>query len=529
MTLRTGGEVLVRSLVRHGVTTIFGIPGSHNLEIYRHLAAHGIQHITPRHEQGAGYAADGYARTSGRPGIALVTSGPAALNAAAALGQSYSDSIPTLLIAPGMPRNHAHHGLLHETRDQRAVFAGIVGELAYRVHHHGELTEVIAEIFAGFTSGRPRPAYLEIPLDLLSLAADTRIVDPLRVSRPQPDPGQVVEAARLLARAQRPGLLVGGGAKEAFHEVKTLAEHLRAGVLTTTNGKGILSEEHPLSLGAALHLPAATDWLSTRDVLLIAGSELAPTDFWNGPPTWPPTVIRIDIDPAQLLVNARPTLAVCADARPALAGVRQLLQASSEAPLAHVGSPPPGAQHREELKRQRQEEGARWLPWLDALAKATPRNTIVTADNAMAGYYGALGNLPSHEPGSFAFPTGFGTLGYALPAAIGAKAAQPDRPVVALSGDGGLMFSCQEIATAASAGLSLPVVVFVNGGYGEIRAEMAEAGIGPIAVDLPVPDFAALAVALGGRGVDIATPDELGPAIAGALAHPGPTLLMVVE
>jgi acetolactate synthase-1/2/3 large subunit len=166
---------------------------------------------------------------------------------------------------------------------------------------------------------------------------------------------------------------------------------------------------------------------------------------------------------------------------------------------------------------------------MDALARALPKRALVLADNAMACYYGALGNLPVHEPGAFGFPTGFGTLGYALPAAIGAKIARPRRPVVALSGDGGLMFSCQEIATAAAESLSLPIVVFVNGGYGEIRAEMRAAGIQPLGVDLPVPDLIALATALGGAGYAVQTPAELTRLVKASFEHSGPTLLMIQE
>jgi acetolactate synthase-1/2/3 large subunit len=520
----TGGETLVASLAAHKVDTVFGIPGTHNLEIYRHLTARRIRHITPRHEQGAGYAADGYARTSGRPGIAVVTTGPALLNIAAALAQAYSDSVPVLAISPGMPLRHPQrgNGLLHEMRDQRAALGGIV-RLSHRVSTNTELTEAVAQIFAEFSAERPRPVHLEIPLDLLLEPAEVAIAQPLRVRRRASEEWQIMQAAALLNQARRPGLLVGGGARGAAAQVVKVAERLQAGVLTTTNGKGVISETHALSLGAAAHLPAATRWLNDRDVVLAVGTEIAPSDFWSGPPALPGELIRVDLDSAQLLINARPALPICADASSTLDGLLPHLKAVQPAERAA------DAAFGVSIKEEARAEGARWTAWTDALAAALPKRALVLADNAMACYYGALGNLPVHEPGAFGFPTGFGTLGYAVPAAIGAKIARPRRPVVALCGDGGLMFSVQEIATAAAEGLPLPIIVFVNGGYGEIRAQMTGAGIDPIAVDLPVPDLIALATAMGGAGFAVRTPADLTRLVRASLEHPGPTLLVIEE
>ncbi|MEV0270588.1 MAG: 5-guanidino-2-oxopentanoate decarboxylase [Hamadaea sp.] len=521
----TGGETLVASLAAHKVDTVFGIPGTHNLEIYRHLAAAKIRHVTTRHEQGAGYAADGYARTSGRPGVALVTTGPALLNITAALAQAYSDSVPVLAVSPGMPLRHPQRGtgLLHEMRDQRAALANIV-RYSHRVSSHAELTEAVAQIFADFAAERPRPVHLEIPLDLLAESAEVNIAAPLRIARRRADEAQIIRAATLLNGAQRPGILAGGGARGAAAQVIAIAELLHCGVLTTANGKGVIPENHPLSLGAAAHLPTAGEWLADRDVLLAIGTEMAPSDFWYEPPTPRGEVIRIDLDPTQLLINARPALPICGDATAALEELLPLLKAADGIAEQSAAS---GVQAK--IRAEARAEGARWTAWMDALAGALPKRALVLADNAMAGYYGALGNLPVHEPGAFGFPTGFGTLGYALPAAIGAKVARPRRPVVALCGDGGLMFSCQEIATAAAEGVALPIVVFVNGGYGEIRAEMRAASIDPIGVDLPVPDLIALATALGGAGFAVRTPDELRSLVKASLEHPGPTLLVVEE
>ena len=519
----TCAEVLVRSLAAHGVDTVFGIPGTHNIEIYRHLTGYGIRHVTPRHEQGAGYAADGYARTTGRPGVAVTTTGPAAMNILAAVGQAYSDSVPILVVAPGPPVRHPQRGtgMLHEMRDQRGAMAAVTNT-AQRVTSHAELAEAVAQAFVEMTSGRPRPVYLEVPLDLLVEVADVSIVDPIYVAAPLPDPGLVAASARRLAEASRPGLLLGGGSKCAAADALAVAGQLQAPVLTTTNGKGIMPEDHPLSVTAALHLPGAAALVEECDVLLAVGTELAPTDWWNGVPR-PEFLIRFDIDTAQLVQNARPDLPIHADARLGLAQLRSALSPVPERDASRAGA------WKSRLAGEARAKGARWVSMMEAIASVLDRDAVVAADNAMACYYGALGTLPVHVPGGFCFPTGFGTLGYALPAALGAAVASPGRQVIALVGDGGLMFSVQELAAVAAEGIPLPVVVFVNGGYGEIRSNMRDAGITPLAVDLPVPDFVALARSLGGDGVACTGPEHLAESLRAALARPGPTLLVVEE
>ncbi|MEV8486497.1 thiamine pyrophosphate-binding protein, partial [Streptomyces sp. NPDC052095] len=207
----TGGEALVRALAAHGVTRIFGIPGTHNLEIYRHLAAHRIEHVNPRHEQGAGYAADAYARTSGRPGVALTTTGPALLNIAAAVGQAYSDSVPLLVVSPGMPLRHPRQstGLLHETRSQTEALRGVAA-VSHRVSSVGEIGVAVARAFTLFRTRRPRPVHIEVPLDLLTEAEPAGAV---RTAPPVPpvaaDPRAVAEGAGGRWAAGRPGIVVG--------------------------------------------------------------------------------------------------------------------------------------------------------------------------------------------------------------------------------------------------------------------------------------------------------------------------------
>ncbi|MFD9942758.1 thiamine pyrophosphate-binding protein [Nonomuraea sp. NPDC059023] len=513
----SGGEAVVRALAAHGVDTVFGIPGTHNLEIYRHLPAYGVRHVLTRHEQGAGYAADGYARVSGRPGVVLVTSGPATLNAAAAIGQAYSDSVPVLLLSPGMPSGHvAGGGYLHETRDQSRALDSVAA-YSHRVGGVAAIPAAVASAFAAMTGGRPRPVHLEIPLDLLDRRAVVADVAPVQPPVRVPGAAELSQAARLLAGAARPLVIAGGGARGAA--VRELAERLGAPVVTSANGKGVLAEDHPLALGAGLHLPAVRDLAAWADVVLVAGCELAPSDLWNGPLEFTGAVVRVDVDPAQIVTNAVPDVALAGDAPATLDRLVHLLGDGVAVPREEV------ARWRALKDGQARAEGARWEWIVRALNSGLGPEAVVAGDSAMVCYYGALTGLRAR----FLYPTGYGTLGYGLPAAIGAALASPGRAVAALMGDGGVMFTVAELAAAAQLGLALPVVVVDNGGYGEIRAEMAARDDPRQAVDLPSPDFPLLARALGARGLRADDETTLTSALREALTADRPTLIHVRE
>lgn len=521
MVVMTGGQALVAALVEHGVDVVFGIPGTHNLEIYKQLSEQGVRHVSTRHEQGAGYAADGYARTTGRPGVAVVTSGPALLNTAAAVGQAWSDSIPVLVVSPGLPLRHpaAGNGLLHETRDQGAALAAVAAA-SLRATSVAEIPTVVAQAFALMTSARPRPVHLEVPLDVLEESAEVTVVRRVPAAVAVPSGDAVSAAVELLRAAARPVLVVGGGARGAANQVRALAELLGAPVVTTTNGKGILPEDHPLALGAGVHLPSVRDLVDEADAVVAIGTELAPSDLWHGPLPVAGKLIRIDIDPVGAVTNAAPEAVLIGDAAMTLVALVTR--------LAGVGSATQDvAAWRERKAKDSQAEGAEWLGVVGALAAALPRDAVVAADNAMVCYFGALANLPTYTPGSFLFPTGYGTLGYGLPAGIGAKIGNPERPVIALLGDGGVMFTVAELATAAELGIALPIVVVDNAGYGEIRNEMVDRGDPVHAVTFPAPDFAALGRAVGCLGVSLTDPADLTAAVRDALAADRPTIIHV--
>ncbi|MGZ4531913.1 MAG: 5-guanidino-2-oxopentanoate decarboxylase [Mycobacteriaceae bacterium] len=522
----TGGEVLARSLAAHGTDIVFGIPGNHNLGIYLHLRASNIRHVLARHEQGCGYAADGYARVSGRPGVALVTAGPAVLNSLAAVGQAYSDSVPLLLISPGMPLRHPYrgNGHLHETKNQHAA-VDAVASVSVRVTSVAEISDAVSQAFVDMTSGRPRPVHLEVPIDVLDEVADVVVGRPVPVARPVAPEGELRRAAVMLAESVRPGIVVGGGARFAAPQVRRLAERLGAAVVTSTNGKGTLPEDHPLALGAGAHLPAVAEWARSRDVLLAIGTDLGSSDLWNGPWQLDGSLVRIDIDPRQIVINARPDVALVSDATLALESLLDVLGEGT----AGVASADDAAVWTSRVRAEAAAEGALWRREIQAIAEVLEPDAIVAGDSAAVCYYGLRANLPLHRPGSFLYPTGYGTLGYGLPAAIGAKVAAPDRQVVAVLGDGGVMFTVAELASAAAEGLAIPVIVVDNGGYGQIRTNMHRRGYSPLGVDISSPDFAALGRALGCYGVTIDNSEHLGQELAKALVSDRPTVLHVME
>ncbi|TDC70293.1 acetolactate synthase [Actinomadura sp. GC306] len=519
----SGGRALARSLAAHGVDHVFGIPGTHNLEIYSWLAAYGIAQTAPRHEQGAGYAADAYARTTGRPGVVVATTGPGLLNAVTAAAQAYSDSVPVLLVSPGLPvRDPATvTGRLHETKDQSGALGAIVA-WSHRVTSVAEVEAAVARAFAFLTGPeRKRPVHIEVPVDVLTERA--ALGPAPATSPPVPAgaaPADLVEAAARTLAAGPATIVAGGGSRGASAELTELAGLLGAPVVTTANGKGVVSEYHPLSLGVALHLPAVRHRLETCGAVVAVGTELSEADFWTAPPELD-NVVRIDLDPAQ-----RGRHVLVGDAAPTVRALIDCLKSLGRTAPAEAAEVPGLRRTRDEQAR---EQGRRWLEWLDAVRAELASDAVITSDSAMACYYGALPNLPVEPAGRYLHPTGYGTLGYALPAAVGAKIAAPDRQVVALSGDGGIQFTLSELATAAGLGLPLPVVVFDNGGYGEIRAEMAARGDAPVAVDQHTPDLPAIARAYGCDGLVASRPAVLALALRHALRRARPTVIVVPE
>ena len=513
----TGGEAVVRSLAAHHVDTVFGIPGTHNLAIYEALRqTGGIRHILARHEQGAAFMADGYARASGKVGVCVSTTGPAALNTLASLGTAYSDSSPVLCIASQIPAAGIglDKGFLHECQDQLASFAPVTKWRA-RADTVDEIPEVMREAFVQMQTGRPRPTAVEIPCDVLDESADLSISAAGSAQRPAADAEQVEQAARLLRAARRPVIWAGGGAisSEAGPELRQLAERLQAPVFTTVLGKGVLPEEHPLAAGNALLHPAARAFLAECDLMLAVGTRFTEeeTDAWGL--RLPDTLIHIDIDPEEIDRNYAATVGIVADARAALQEFNAQLQ---DLHTRERGKAVEIANMRQAIWRYCQVRAPEGAELVQTLRTALPRETIVVSDLTVAAYW-CRRLLDIYEPRTYIYPWGFCTLGFGLPAAIGAKVAQPNRPVVVLCGDGGFMFNCQELAAAVQHSLPLVVLVFNDSAYGVLRPQQEVRYGGAHEVDVVNPDFMALAGAFGVDGCRVDSIEQLGPTVAKAI------------
>lgn len=517
----TCGQALVRLLERHGVDTVFGIPGTHTLELYRGLAGSRIRHVQPRHEQGAGFMADGYARISGRPGVCLLIAGPGLLNAATAIAQAYSDSVPMLVISSvaartptGIPEGH-----IHELPAQSATMAGFTGFSA-TAQSPAELPGLVARAFASFRDGRPRPVHIALPLDLLPApAASTDAAVPQPPAARQPDRATLENAAEILRWAARPLIVLGGGGIDHGAAVAALAERLGAGVMTTIAAKGVLRDDHPLHYGSALTTPAGQRLVAEADVVLALGTELAASDTWAAPLRIA-RLIRIDIDPTPVRPCRADDIFLCADLGPAVTALLDLLDGPGKEGPADV------AAFRAARRAPAGDVQARHVRLLDALREAIPDDAFVAADMAQIAYTANLA-FRCTRPRSYFYPVGLSTLGYALPAAIGAKLAAPERAGIALVGDCGFLFTVAELATAVELELPIVVLLWNNGGLGQIRDHMIARGIAPVGVDPRNPDFLALARAFGCRTARPAGVQGFKREIRAALRRRVPTVIEI--
>lgn len=523
----TGADLLVGALEAAGVEVVFGLPGVHNLAAWDALERSSIRLVCVRHEQAAVYAADGYARASGRVGVALTTTGPGAANALGATGEAWASGTPVLVIATDIPtslrRPGVHRGALHECVDQAGMFAPVVKErvLVEDADHLAALGTILPRRALTAPS---RPVYLEVPTDLLTApAGDAPRVPPMDPDRLEVDDGAVDRAAELLASAQRPLVWAGGGALRAGagDAVAALAERLAAPVLLTYSARGLLPPDHPLLVGLPAHLPAAGALWDEADAVVVVGSDLDGMSTQNWAQPQPPRVVAINVDPEDAVKAYTADVVVAADARVGAAALAECLPESDgvDARAAELRELRTGA--LAELRAEHPEE----LAFLDAFAAALPPEAVVLADMCIPGYWVA-GFHPVPAPRRLAYPMGWGTLGFAFPASLGA-ALGADGPVVSLSGDGGFLFACGELATAAQERLPLTAVVVDDGGYGMLRYDRQLAGTEPGAMDLHTPDFAALAQSFGVEAETVeGLGDEFGAALARHVARPQPTVLV---
>jgi 5-guanidino-2-oxopentanoate decarboxylase len=516
MTEVTLGEALITLLEAYGVDTVFGIPGVHNIEMYRGMPRSKIRHILTRHEQGAGFMADGYARATGKPGVCFTITGPGLTNILTAMGQAWSDSSNMLVISSALDivDSAQGRGRLHEMRSQLQAALSVTSN-ATRTYTSEDVEDAVARAFSNFATARPRPAYIEIPLDLFKMPiADAWQAQPV-ATRPVASAQQIAAAAEMLKASKRPYIILGGGALQAGEAALKIAEALGAPILTTTAGKGAVPASHPNVWGYKLGYPETQALLQNSDCILAVGTELSETDFWAGVFRLQAPIIRIDLDPDVLAKPHRSALPILADANSTLTALAQHFSGHRNCDAvqpATIDTP-----LRQVLSKA-----------LGVIRESLPEDTVITTDMTQIAY-AANEIFPVSQPRSWLHPVGFGTLGFALPAAIGAKFGVGPKPVAALVGDYGLQYTLNELGTAVEHQLAIPILVWNNNVLGAIHDGMVASGIQPNAVNLRNPDFQAVAKAYGAQAEKPKTLSELAKAISAALKAGGPTLIEMSE
>ena len=525
----TGGEILAGQLVREGVRHVFGVPGQqlyHAIDGLVHVADQ-IQFISTRHEQGAAYMADGYARTTGREGVCMVVPGPGVLNALAALSTAYACSSPVLCIAGTIPSPLIGKGLgvLHEVANQSRLFESVTKWHAL-ARSADDIPDLVAEAFRQLRCGRPRPVAIEVPPDVLASPTDVALVEPsvgaaLRVA---PDEAALDRAAEVLAGARRPVIYAGWGvqAADASDELGRVAELLEAPVVMSRGGGGAISARHPL---AATKL-SGRRLMPDADVVLAVGTRFRKYSGASGPGgAEPRVVVHLDADPDTLATRSGDDVRLLGDARLGLVGLLRRLEgrpAGSDRP-ARAGEVAAARAWADEQLAPIEPQ----MSFLRAIRRALPDDGILVSELTQVGYTVRVG-FEFLAPRTNITPGYQGTLGYGFPTALGAKVGNPDRSVVSLNGDGGFGWCLQELATARKYDIGVAIVVFNDGAYGNVRRELEDRFEGrSLGTDLVNPDFVTLADAFGVPGVRTDGPEGLERALRDALAADGPTLIEV--
>jgi thiamine pyrophosphate-dependent acetolactate synthase large subunit-like protein len=520
--MKNGADLLVEGLTRWGVRHLFGMPGSHSTAIYDAISRAGsIGTTLIRNEQAGAFAADGYARVTGQPGVICTTAGPGATNALTGVAECWADSIPVLLLA-GQVNSEAldrECGNYHEI-DLESIFRPVT-QCCGTVRRLADIPGCLGRAFQAMTWGRPRPAAVFLPQDLMRAVCTSAIEMPAFPHRPEPAvPAEaIVRAAEILARAERPIILAGGGAlwSGAGALIEALARRLGAPVITTLNGKGLLDERHPLSLGHA-RSSRSRHVLPHADAMLAVGCRFTEvmTD-WRRMPV-PETLIQIDLDPDQIGMNHPVAVGIVADARAALSALVLALPAASERD---------GWGKLWDEARAARPQMPEWL--IDTLREILPGDVPVFTDACEMGYR-MQADWQSHGPRRFFYPSNYITLGWAFPAAIGAAVASGGGPVLSVSGDGGFVMTAQELATAVRYRLRVIALVHNDSTYGAIKNIQKRAHEGRyLDVELNNPDFLQLAAAYGLPGSRVHGPDDLRAAMGAALDRDGPSLIEVPD
>ena len=525
----TGAQLLVECLQRNGVTTIFGMPGGQTVAIYDALHEHPtIRHVLARNEHAGAFMADGFARATGQPGVCLVTAGPGLTNCVTGLGSAYSDSVPFLLISGQITHGAigSSRGYYHEM-DNLGVTAPLTKWNA-TARSADEIPELVRQAFHEMTTGRPRPVHLDLPIDVLAQETDAKPVKRVTAKLLAPDPREIDRAAELLQTAKRPLIIAGGGTvtADASHELLALAEDLHAPILTTPMGKGCVPDDHPLSAGMLFHritsdLTNMKDNLSPlpemADAVLAVGCRFSQLATGNWELELPENLVQIDIDEDELGRNYPARVGICGDAKAALTALGARQPKADGAIWDSIRSRTPASD--------------RWriggFDVVPILRRVLDRDAIVACDVTRL-YYMMLANFPVYAPRAFLHPSCFISMGFGLPAALGAKAAFPDRQVVAIAGDGGFLMTAQELACAVQEELNVVTILINDNCLSAMKGIQNRSYRGRhTAVDLVNPDFVRFVESFGALGLRVNELDQFEPALREALNAGRPAVIEV--
>ncbi|WP_299603959.1 thiamine pyrophosphate-binding protein [uncultured Tateyamaria sp.] len=540
------GAQISHMLKDRGVDVIFGIPGVHNQEMYRGIEEAGITHVLARHEQGAGFMADGYARATGKPGVAYVITGPGLTNIMTPMGQAYSDSVPMLVISSCLDETAAKKGQLHQMKDQRAA-AETVCDWSEEARTAEAAYALIDKALTEFGTQRRRPKHIQVPIQRLETPAATfsmlsRQDEGFGTVRRLPQSGaldsgltdlrraKIRQIAGRILRSKRPIFVFGGGSVGAggrFGPAVDVLKQTGAAAFLTYAGRGILPAQHPYCFGATLARPTSEAILRQSDCVVLVGTDLAEVDLWRATAGHASDAIVVNTDTDVLIKEHPSSTRIQEDALRFLEG------------LSNVFAKWPAETRREPASEWTEDEIARmrtiWraevdaerpgiVPVCDSLRDCLPKGTMIYSDMTQFAYT-AKEVWDMDRPGHWHHPTGFGTLGYATPAAIGGAVARKGKPTMAIIGDYGFHYTMQELGVAVELGLSLPIILWDNGKLKEIEESMVRAQIAPNAVVARNPDFCKLAEAFGAHAAAPQTLQEMQDAVRAAFDADGPTLI----
>lgn len=526
MPARSGAHVLVESLLAEGVDLLFGIPGVGTLAVYDAFVDNPeLRHIEVRHEQSAVFMADGYARASGRVGVAFTSNGPGALNTITAMATAHNDSVPVLHLVSENPPDVRRKGKghFHDISDQFGIFRP-VSAFAAQVALADEIPAAVNSAFFALRNRRPRPALVEFANEAFTTDTSATVLPAAETVERPIDRVALARAAEVLAGAERPMVWAGGGiaTAEAAAAVTRIVERLGAPVITTQKGKGAIRWDHPLHVGNWANEQPTRDQIADCDVLLAVGTRFSyfPTGGWSL--RLPDRIVQIDIDPAEIGRNYRVEAGVVGDAGLALAAIEDELDRLGHRPL-----PWRDGEVADVLARIGEAVGAPVeIEVLDQIRSVLPAESLVFNDPTTIAFW-ARSHWKTDRPRTWFVPSGFGTLGFALPASIGARLARPDTPSVAIIGDAGVMFTIQDLMTAVQENVPAIVMVFNDEGYGVERRHQDHLYGRRSGVDVRPPDFVALAQAFGARGIRVDDLSQVGETLAAVLDADGPTLIEI--